>query len=157
MAKKIDVFLSRTIKLSNAVCREVYLSDNESPINIEVERMDNFIKSKGSKPFGPVIQLNKSFVNEDGELDFKIILIRQSQNYINHVELPYSIESVLKEKDCLYTRFQGREEDIKFAYNKLAVFAYEEGIKLTGTSYTVFVDRFDEDVIIDIFMSKEQQ
>lgn len=155
MAKKIDVFLSRTLKLSNAVYKEVYLAEDESPVNIEVERIDNFIKSKGSEPIGPIVQLNKSFVNEDGELDFKIILIRQSQNFINHVEPPFCIEAVLREKDCLYTRFEGSEEDIKYAYNKLAVFAYEEGIKLTGTSYTVFVDRNDENVIIDIFMLKE--
>lgn len=155
MANKIEVILSRTIKLTNAVFKELYLSDEDNFIQIEVNKIDNYIKAKGSQPFGPVIQLNKAFVNEQGEMDFKVILIRQSQNFINHIESPLYIESVFREKDCLYTRFIGKESDLKFAYNKLALYAYEEEIQLTGSSYTVFVDRFDDQVIIDVFMPKK--
>jgi hypothetical protein len=75
------------------------------------------------------------------------------------VEAPYRTEALIRESDCLYTRFVGEEEHMQFAYNKLQLVAYEEDIPLRGDTYTVFVDRNDEDetVTADVFMPKRDR
>ena len=53
--------------------------------------MDNYIKSKGHQPIGPLIQYATTKMNDEGEIDLTIKLMRQSDNYINHVEEQYGI------------------------------------------------------------------
>jgi len=52
----------------------------------------------------------------------------------------------------LYTRFIGKETKLKYAYDKLGVYAYENDIELKGSTYTVFVDEDGENFIADVFM-----
>ena len=79
----------------------------------------------------------------------------QADKYINNVSYPYYMESVISVNNCMYTRFCGTEEDIQYAYQKIAVTAYEENIKLKGSSYTVFLDSDDSgNITADIFMER---
>jgi effector-binding domain-containing protein len=66
------------------------------------------------------------------------------------------MESVIRESDCLYTRFTGEGEHLQFAYNKLQVVAYEEEIALRGDTYTIYVNENEEDgtVVTDVFMPR---
>jgi len=46
---------------------------------------------------------------------------------------------------------------MKFAYDKINLYAFENDIKLKGDSYTVFVDSQEENdtIIADVFMERE--
>ena len=132
------------------------MSEEFEEMHTAAERMDNYIKSKGALPIGPLIQYSDTTVNEEGEVDIIIKFIRQANNYINRLEPPYTMESVLRIKDCMYVRYSGDESKLKLAYDKINLAAYEDDIKLKGGSYTVFVDGDDEgNVTADVFMEKE--
>ena len=44
--------------------------------------MENYIKSKGATPIGPLIQKTEYSVNEEGQLDIKVYLMRQTNTFI---------------------------------------------------------------------------
>ncbi len=119
--------------------------------------MENYIKSKGSQTIGPLIQHIESSVNEQGEIDIVIKLLRQSSNFIQHVEPPYEMKSVIRVKNCMYVRYTGPESKLKFAYDKINLTAFEEDIELKGDSYTIFVDQNEDNIIADVFMEKANE
>ena len=140
----------------NVLVKSLNEEDLEN-LDITVEQMENYIKSKGSQPIGPLIQHTESTVNEQGELDIVIKLLRQSSNFIQHVELPYEMKSIIRVKDCMYVRYTGPESKLKFAYDKINLTAFEEDIELKGDSYTIFVDQDEDNIIADVFMEKANE
>lgn len=153
MQDKMLTNYNKTLKLANVISKEVNINILES-LEREVVLIENYIKSKGSQPIGPLIQYTSTKVNEQGELDLVIKLMRQSSNFINNVEPPYQMKSVLRIKDCMYVRYTGPESKLKFAYDKINLIAFEEDIELKGDSYTVFVNQVDDNIIADVFMEK---
>ena len=145
----------KTLKLTNALITEISEDDFEN-LNLVVEKMDNYIKSKGYAPIGPLIQYSGIKTNEYGDIDIVIKLIRQSSNYINHSDAQYKCESILRIKNCMYVRYTGPESSLKFAYDKINLTAFEEDIKLKGDSYTVLVNQIDDDIIADVFMERAE-
>lgn len=153
--RKIEFNHEKTLKLTNAVIYTLGEADVES-LNLIVEKMENDIKAKGYMPIGPLIQYSGTRINENGELDIDVKLIRQSSGFINHVEEPYTCEPVMRIKNCMYVRYTGPENMLKFAYDKINLIAFEEDIKLKGDSYTVFVNQVDDDIIADVFMERAE-
>lgn len=152
---KIELVHEKTLKLNNPVVIGIEKCDFEK-INVIVQKMDNYIKSKGYIAVGPLIQYASSKINENGELDITVKLIRQSSQFINHTEEPYKCESVLRVKNCMYVRYKGPETSLNFAYDKINITAFEEDIKLKGDSYTVFVNQVDDSIIADVFMERAE-
>ena len=152
---KIELVNEKALKLNNPVMIDVQKCDFEK-LNLIVEKMENYIKAKGYIPVGPLIQYSSSKINETGELDITVKLIRQSSQFINHVEEPYKCESVLRVKNCMYVRYTGPESMLKFAYDKINLTAFEEDIKLKGDSYTIFVNQIDDNIVADIFMERAE-
>lgn len=150
---KLDLNFDKTLKLTNAVISEFNKNDFES-FRLHIEKMDNYIKSKGYTPIGPLIQYSEIKTNENGEINIILKLIRQSSNYINHTDEQYKCESILRIKNCMYVRYTGPESSLKFAYDKINLAAFEEGIKLKGDSYTVFVNQIDDGIVADVFMER---
>lgn len=153
---KLDVQIKKVLKLSNAVTMELSASDF-ADVGIAVEKLESFIKTKGCVPIGPLIQYSNARIDENGELDVALKLIRQSSGFINHVEEPYKCEPVVRVKNCMYVRYTGPETMLKFAYDKINLTAFEEDIKLKGDSYTVFVNQVDDDIIADVFMERADE
>lgn len=153
---KLQFNANKTLKLQNVICGKINLEDENTDFNVIVEKMQSYIKVKGVVQIGPLIQHAKPYVNDKEELDIEICLMLQCNSYIHNVEKTYKMESVIRVTDCMYCRYIGVEEKLKFVYDKINLEAFENDIELTGESYTVFVDRNDEDGIIvaDVFMPK---
>lgn len=151
MENSIQLSKNKTLKLSNVLICELDMSDSED-FATKVLQMDNYIKAKGFLPIGPVIQKTQYKINEDGQLEISVRLLRQANNFIHHVEPPYTMESILRVKNCLYVRYTGPEEKIKLAYDKINVTAFEEEIELSDENYTIFVDQQDDKIIADVFV-----
>ena len=151
MAKKLLINRGKILRLNNVLIRKIQ-TDKFETIDKEVEIMENYIKLKGAMPIGPLIQYTSMIIDETGEVNMDIFLMRQANSFINHIEDPYKMESIIRVKNCMYVRFVGEEYNIKFAYDKINLTAYEEDIKLKGNSYTIFVDKQDENIVADIFM-----
>ena len=151
IVEKISIRENKTLKLTNVLVRE--LSENEI---IDIDKinymMDSYIKSKGNSTIGPIINYSNLEVDENGQAKIRIKIMVQLKNPIYNVETPYEIKKELKISNCLFARFNEKEENIQFAYQKLGVYAFENDIKLKGDSYTVFVKKEEENITADIFM-----
>lgn len=154
MDDKLQLIKNRSLKLTNVLIRR-FSMDESTDFKTAVLSMDNYIKSKAAQPIGPLIQKMKSRINENGELEIEVYLLRQVNNYINRVEQPFSMESVIRVPNCIYVRFKGPEEKIKFAYDKINVTAFEEDIQLSDENYTIFVDQQDDNIVADVFIQKK--
>ena len=149
--EKISIRENKTLKLTNVLIRE--LSENEI---IDIDKinymMDSYIKSKGNSTIGPMINYSNAKIDENGKAKINIKIMVQLKNPIYNVEAPYEIKKELRISNCLFARFNEKEENIQFAYQKLGVYAFENDIKLKGDSYTVFVKKEEENIVADIFM-----
>lgn len=156
MKNSLQISLNKTLKLTNVVIRNV-LPEELEQYQTTIQNMENYIRIKGNQPVGPLVQYTKSFVNDEGELDMVIKFMRQSTTYITHKEEDYNTKPVLRVPNCMYCRYIGSEDSLKFAYDKIGVTAFEKGIRLKGESYTVFVDNNEEEeyIVADVFMERE--
>ena len=156
---KLQFNQNKILKLQNVLINKIKLEDGNIDFDILVKKMQSYIKVKGVIQIGPLIQYAKTFVNEDEELDIEINLFLQCNNYIHSVEEPYSMESIIRIPNCMYCRYIGPEEKLKFAYDKINLEAFENDIELTGESYTVFVDQDEEEgtIVADVFMPKSEE
>lgn len=83
--------------------------------------MQSYISVRGALQIGPFIQYVKPYVNQDEEIDMKICVLLQSNSYIHTVDYPYRMESLVRVPNCMYCRYIGPEEKLKFAY---AIYGY---------------------------------
>lgn len=154
---KLNLHNNKTLKLSN-VLRHTISFDNENiNLGITVEQMQAYIRSKGKIQKGPLIQYAGVFTNKNNELDLEPVLMLQCSDYIHNVEPPYSMESVIRVPNCMYCRYIGPEDKLKFAYDKIHLEAFENDIELEDCSYTIFVDRNEEDetIVADVFIPRK--
>ena len=149
--EKIVIRENKVLKLNNVLVREI--SQNEL---IDIDKiaymMDSYIKSKGTSTLGPMINYSTVEIDESGQPNIIIKLMVQLKTFINKVDLPYDIKSQIRITNCLFARFNEKEENLQFAYQKLGVYAFENDIKLKGDSYTVFVKQEENEFVADVFM-----
>lgn len=154
---KLQFKENKVLKLVNVLKYKVQIEQNSIDLNSIIERMTSNIKIKGATQVGPLIRYSRVFTNENNELDMEIILMLQCNNYIHNVEPPYSMESVIRVPNCMYCRYIGPEDKLKFAYDKIHLEAFENDIELEDCSYTIFVDRNEEDetIVADVFIPRK--
>ena len=88
---------SKILKLSNILIKTLQEGETETYF-LEIEKMQNYIKTKGAMQIGPLIHYTKVFVNENGKLSMEIKILLQSNNFIHNVEPPYQMESLIRVK-----------------------------------------------------------
>lgn len=156
---KLQFHNNKVLKLTNVLKCKILIDEESFDLNVAIEQMQSYIKIKGAMQVGPLIQYTKTFINDAGELDMEIIMMLQCNNYINNVEQPYAMESVVRVPNAMYCRYNGPEEKLKFAYDKIQLEAFENDIPLKGDSYTIFVDRDEENETItaDVFMERSDK
>ena len=152
-----NIFIAerKTLKLQNVLYIKLDLSSDEANLfDKEVNKMNTFIHTHGVRQIGPLIQYSSIEINEENEAEINMQFMLQADNFIHNVEVPYHMESILRVKNCLYARYNGPEDKVKFAYDKLGVYAFENDIELEGSNYTIYLDRNEEDetIIADVFM-----
>ena len=147
---------SKTLKIINALKYKILINEKNFDFNIAIEQMQSYIRTKGGMQIGPLIQYARTFIDEEGAIDMDVIMMLQCNNYIHSVDRPYSMESVLRVPNCMYCRYVGPEDKLKFAYDKIQLEAFENNIPLKGDSYTIFVDRDEENdtITADVFMER---
>ena len=74
--------------------------------------MDSYIKAKGNSPIGPMINYSNLEVDENGQAKISIKTMVQLKNQIYNVEAPYEIKKELRISNCLFARFNEKEENI---------------------------------------------
>lgn len=143
--------------MQNVMSFKIALYEEDLNYNVALEQIQSYLRNKGGLQIGPLIQYSRVFMNDNNELDMEIILMLQCNNYIHNVEPPYSMESVIRVQNCMYCRYIGPEDKLKFAYDKIHLEAFENDIELEDCSYTIFVDRNEEDetIVADVFIPRK--
>ena len=153
---KLQFSENKTLKLTNVLKYNMLINEEDFDFNVAIMQMQSYIKTKGAMQVGPLIQYTRTFLNENNELDMEIVMMLQCNNFIHSVEHPYSMEAVIRVPDAMYCRYTGAENTLKFAYDKINLEAFENDIKLGECSYTIFVDKNEEEdiMIADVFIPK---
>ena len=151
---KIELSTNKSLKLMNVLSLEIELNQ-DFDLGTTVVKMDNYLKSKGAMPIGPLIQRTVYSINEDQQLEIHAYLMRQTNNFIHNIEAPYKMEPVIRVRNCMYAHYVGPEEKLKLAYDKINVTAFEEDITVANENYTIFIEKQDDNIVADIFVEKK--
>jgi hypothetical protein len=151
---KLSLSYGKILKLTNVVSVVVEKNDLVD-FKKNVELLDNYVKSKGAQPIGPLVQKTQVLADENGDKIIKVMLLRQSSNFIVHVESPYCIDSIIRVKDCVYVRYIGPEDKANIAVDKINVQAFEDGIELCDEIYIVSLGETDGCSTVDVFIAKK--
>ncbi|MCI8825412.1 MAG: hypothetical protein K2N61_04780 [Lachnospiraceae bacterium] len=149
----------KILKLTNVLKYKLLINAEDFNFDAEIQKMQSYIKIKGAVQVGPLIQHTRTFLDEEGELNMDIVMMLQCNHFLHSVESPYFMESVLRIPNCLYCRYTGPEDKLKFAYDKIYLEAFENDISLKQDNYTIFVDQNEEEgsIIADVFVPREEQ
>jgi hypothetical protein len=148
----IPVSENKTLKLTNVLSRTIR-ADELGNLQLIVTQMQNYIKSNGAQPVGPLIQYGSVEVDPaTGTSQAKIQILCQASQMIARLDPMYHMDAVLRVKNCLYAHFVGPSDKLSLAYSKLNVVAYEQDIKTTGATYTIYVKQDIDEMVTDVFM-----
>ena len=148
---------NKTLKINNVLKYKILLEDKDFDLQVVIEQMQSYIKTKGAMQIGPLIQYTRTTLNENNEVDLEIIVMLQCNNYIHNVTQPYSMESVIRVPNALYCRYTGPEMLLKYAYDKIHLEAFENDILLEDYNYTIFLDNNLEEncMTADVFVPRK--
>ena len=80
-------------------------------------------------------------------------MMQQATQMIPNMEPGYHMDAVLRVKNCLYAHYTGplshKPAGLPLSCRSMA---FENDIKMTGSSYTIYVNQDDDDAVIDVFM-----
>ena len=146
---EIKVAENKTLKLTNVLSREIHPEEMAS-LPVVLTQMHNFIKSNGAQPLGPLVQCIKLPAGPNPQPE--VYMMQQATQLIPQMDPGYHMDAILRVKNCLYAHYTGPMENSQLASYKLQVHAFENDQKLTGTSYTIYVNQDSDDAVIDVFM-----
>lgn len=146
---EIKVAENKTLKLTNVLSREIR-GDEMANMPLVITQMYNFIKSGNAQPIGPLVQAIK--IGPAPEHAPELYLMQQATQLITQTEPGYEVDAVLRVKNCLYAHYTGPMAYSQLASSKLQILAFEKDLKLSGDTYTIFVNQDDDDAVIDVFM-----
>jgi len=85
MSKTITISENKNLKLTNVVIREINFEE-DIELNTVVLQMENYIKAKGAVPLGPLVQKTVYSIDDTGQLDIHMYIMRQANNFIKKVQ-----------------------------------------------------------------------
>ena len=147
--REIQTAENKTLKLTNVVSRRIQPEEFNN-MQIVLTQMHNFIKSNGAQPLGPLVQCIKLPAGPNPQPE--VYMMQQATQLIPQMDPGYHMDAILRVKNCLYAHYTGPMENSQLASYKLQVHAFENDQKLTGTSYTIYVNQDSDDAVIDVFM-----
>jgi effector-binding domain-containing protein len=146
---EIKVAENKTLKLTNVLSR-VVLPEELGNLSVILTQMQNFIKSNNAQPIGPLVQAIRMGTGPDHVPE--MYMMQQATQMISKMEPGYHMDAVLRVKNCLYAHYTGPLSKSQLASAKLQIMAFENDIKLTDSSYTIYVNQDDDEAVIDVFM-----
>ena len=147
--REIQTAENKTLKLTNVLSRTLH-PEELANLPVILTQMQNFMKSNGVQPIGPLVQAIKPGTGPD-QLP-EMYMMQQATQMIPNMEPGYHMDAVLRVKNCLYAHYTGPMSQSGLASQKLNIMAFEHELELTGTVYTIFVNQDDDEGVVDTFM-----
>lgn len=146
---EIKVAESKTLKLTNVLSRQVQ-PEEFGNMHLLLTQMQNFIKSNNTQPIGPLVQA--VVVGSGPDHAPELYMMQQATQFISKMDPGYHMDAVLRVKNCLYAHYTGPLTQSQLAASKLQIHAFENDIKLSGSTYTIYVNQDDDEAVVDVFM-----
>ena len=146
---EIKVAENKTLKLTNVLSRTLH-PEELANLPVILTQMQNFMKSNNAQPIGPMIQCVKIPGGPNPQPE--VYMMQQTTQLIPRMEAGYTMDAVLRVRNCLYAHYVGPMSQSGLASQKLNIMAFEHELELTGTVYTVFVNQDDDEGVVDTFM-----
>ena len=147
--REIQTAENKTLKLTNVVSRRIQPEEFNN-MQIVLTQMHNFIKSNGAQPLGPLVQCIKLPAGPNPQPE--VYMMQQATQLIPRMEAGYSMDAVLRVRNCLYAHYTGPMAKSQLASQKLSIHAFENDIELRNSVYTIYVNQDEDDAVVDVFM-----
>ena len=145
----IQISDNKTLKLTNVLSR-TFTAEEMGNAMLILTQMDNFIKSHGAQPIGPLIQHVEVSGGANPTATFRFL--RQASDFIPRMDPEYHMDAVLRVRNCLYAHYTGPMAKSQLASQKLSILAFENDIELRNSVYTIYVNQDEDDAVVDVFM-----
>lgn len=150
MNKEILIQENKKLILKNVVCKEL-LGLSYYDLDKEIQKFQSTIMAKNLHVYGPLIIKNfGTHLQDDGVVTVDVAILTQAKDYMIMKD-SMIVEDEHVCSNCVYTHFDGRQEDIQMAYNKADIYIYENNLDTTGVVYTLYLSRDTNNAVIDIF------
>lgn len=150
---KLKLGYNKTLKLKNVLCYQIDFTEQDFNFELSITRIQNYIRAKGAKQIGPIIQFIRSFESEKDGIEIEINFMVQCDHLLKQIESPYVMKDTLSVSNCMYCRYIGPEDKLNFAYDKIRLEAFEKDILLKEESYTIYIEKKDiGEIVADVFM-----
>ena len=118
---EIKVAENKTLKLTNVLSRTLH-PEELANLPVILTQMQNFMKSNGVQPIGPLVQAIKPGTGPD-QLP-EMYMMQQATQMIPNMEPGYHMDAVLRVKNCLYAHYTGPLSQSQLASSKLQIHAF---------------------------------
>lgn len=147
---KLEVKENKKLVLKHVLKKEIRNMEMEK-LEIEIQNFTKKIELLKVKARGPLIIKNYgTTITDDGNLLASYDLMVQVDDYKQYGKL-FGIEETHACPYCVYVRFEGKPEDLHYAYSKLDVYFYENELEATGVEYSLYLEENENYSKIDIF------
>ena len=150
MSKEIIIECGKSLKLNNIISREIPVQDNDEIQRI-MHMFNSYMKTKGLTPYGPMIILNSSLIENNTIIPVSKIMI-QIREEPESLEPPYVFDGTIKLSNCILARYRGDLFNLQMAYSKIQVYAFENELELKDEIYSIFVKQDLSEITVDIFV-----
>ena len=152
MSKTIETLYPKTLLLENVVSTR---AEVDSPVSMQkaASGLSHFIRTSGARPTGPLIQVTVVGDGPDADRETDSEFLRQASTPITGDGSKYAYTARISLPGCVLARFHGQALDFHIVFNKLAVFAYEHDLELSGKFFAVFVNEDGTTLTADVFAS----
>lgn len=150
MNKEIVIRENKKLTLKNVICKEL-MGIPYYDLEKEVQKFQTMIMSRNLQLYGPLVIKNfGTHLQDDGSATIDMAILAQAKDY-KKMEGIMKVEDTHTCSDCMYAHFEGRQDDIQMAYNKLDLYFYENNLDATGIVYTLYLSNTKNEAAIDIF------
>jgi hypothetical protein len=147
---KLEVKENKKLTLKNVIINELRNIEIEK-LESEIQKFVNYIQILHIQAFGPLItKLVGTNIHDDGSLTFDYDLIVQAHDYHLHKD-KFKVKQAYACENCLYTRFEGKAENLNYAHSKLELHIFENELISNGEVFSVFLSNEPDHMVVDLF------
>jgi len=152
---KLQVLENKKLKLVNVFTKElrgILIEDVEK----EIKKFINFLEISQIQTRGPLITKKAgTTVHENGDIsidyDIMVQTIKKMPNNGN-----FRFHETLSVENCVYIHFEGTNDELNYAHNKLNLYLWENDLVETGEEYMVHLSLNNNWLEVDIFKPVER-
>ncbi len=147
---KLEVKENKRLTLKNVIINELHNIKLEN-LDSEIQKFVNYLQVLKIQTFGPLItKLIGTNIHNDGLITCDYDVMVQAHDYHLYKD-KFKVTKEYNCDYCIYTRFEGKIENLNYAYTKLDLHIYENDLMTKGEVYSVFLSNTPNHMVVDLF------